>query len=87
MSLYNNQGKQLNKYLSGRKKIILDKETNTDAFSPKHIDTPPAVLKLYRVKGTDEFICDANIKATPRQLLPCYSVFCTSICCKRCKIL
>ncbi|WP_338212087.1 SLAP domain-containing protein [Lactobacillus juensis] len=73
--LYDNQGKQLDKYLSGGQKIVLDKETNSEEFGPKRINTPPAIQKLYRIKGTDEFIGNVYIKTTPRQLLPFYSVF------------
>lgn len=73
--LYDNQGKQLDKYLSGGQKIVLDKETNSEEFGPKRINTPPAIQKLYRIRGTDEFIGNVYIKTTPRQLLPFYSVF------------
>ena len=57
MPLYDNQGKQLDKYLSDEQKIILDKETNPDKFGPRRINTPPAVLKLYRLSvQTDLFV-------------------------------
>ena len=73
--LYNGHGQLLSKTLKSGQKLVLDMTTNRGEFEVE-LGTPPGVRNLYRIKDTDEFICDYDIKnRRVRQQMPFYSVF------------
>lgn len=73
--LYDGHGNLLSKRLQAGQKLILDRKSTINEFGKELSHIPPVVRNMYRIKGTDEFIRDCDIKTTIRHELPFYSVY------------
>ena len=72
INLYDEHGKQLNKYLKTGQKVIIDRRVNIDDFDEMK-DYGNGGDYFYRIKGKNEFISFRNVKLKLRQTLQSFS--------------